>query len=29
MHICIFEDEFADNFYPLSESRPVYDLFMG
>jgi len=29
MHICIFEDEFADNFYPLSVSRPVYDLFYG
>jgi UDP-N-acetylglucosamine diphosphorylase/glucosamine-1-phosphate N-acetyltransferase len=29
MHICIFEDKLADNFYPLSLSRPVYDLLFG
>lgn len=29
MHICIFEDGLADNFYPLSLSRPVYDLLYG
>jgi UDP-N-acetylglucosamine diphosphorylase/glucosamine-1-phosphate N-acetyltransferase len=29
MHICIFEDSQADNFYPLSLSRPVYDLLCG
>jgi UDP-N-acetylglucosamine diphosphorylase/glucosamine-1-phosphate N-acetyltransferase len=29
MHICIFEDQLAENFYPLSLSHPVYDLLSG
>ncbi|HSD64231.1 MAG TPA: putative sugar nucleotidyl transferase [Ignavibacteriaceae bacterium] len=29
MHICIFEDKLSDNFYPLSLSRPVFDLLYG
>ncbi len=29
MHICIFEDNKVDNFYPLTLSRPVYDLVCG
>jgi len=29
MHICIFEDNFSDNFFPLTLSRPVYDLLCG
>jgi hypothetical protein len=29
MHICIFEDYSVDNFYPLTMSRPVYELICG
>ena len=29
MHICIFEDYSVDNFYPLTISRPVYELICG
>ncbi|GBD87014.1 UDP-3-O-[3-hydroxymyristoyl] glucosamine N-acyltransferase [bacterium BMS3Abin03] len=29
MHICIFEDDKYSNFYPLTLSRPVYDLVCG
>jgi len=29
MHICIFEDNKVDNFYPLTLSHPVYDLVCG
>lgn len=29
MHICIFEDQLAENFFPLSLSHPVYDLLCG
>ncbi|UCH65399.1 MAG: hypothetical protein JSW63_12470, partial [Ignavibacterium sp.] len=29
MQICIFEDEQHINFYPLTYSRPVYDLVCG
>jgi UDP-N-acetylglucosamine diphosphorylase / glucose-1-phosphate thymidylyltransferase / UDP-N-acetylgalactosamine diphosphorylase / glucosamine-1-phosphate N-acetyltransferase / galactosamine-1-phosphate N-acetyltransferase len=29
MHICIFEDNQTENFYPLSLSHPVYDLLCG
>lgn len=29
MQICLFEDRHADNFYPLTLSRPVYDLVCG
>ena len=29
MQICIFEDEKHSNFYPLSYTRPVYELVCG
>jgi len=29
MHICIFEDDKYSNFYPLTLSRPVYELVCG
>ena len=29
MHICIFEDQYFSNFYPLVYFRPVYDLRCG
>lgn len=29
MQICIFEDKLSDNFYPLTLSRPVFDLLYG
>ncbi len=29
MQICLFEDKHTDNFYPLTLSRPVYDLVCG
>ncbi len=29
MNVCIFEDEKTKNFYPLTLSRPIYDLLVG